>query len=435
MSKRFVITTWVALLTVLLLVVACGPAVSPDEAAELTRTAETGGETADGEAAENEAAVEESAPAGEPASGESVTTESGLVFTETQIGTGRAPEVGDLISMNAVGTLEDGTEFINTITQGSPIVVTMTEENLFPGWVEGLLLMKEGGKASLIIPPELAFGEEGAGGFIPPNATLNMDIELLSAAPPPTPPEVAEDDLTTTDSGLQYYDIVEGSGDIPVNGQDVVINYSVWLQDGNTFIASTFDSEEQQTFTLGSDMLLPGWDEGISTMKPGGRRLLVIPPELALGEQGGGQIPPNSTLLMEVELVEVKPLVLPTEVSEADFTTTDSGLKYYDLVEGDGEEAVSGSTVTVNYTGWLTDNVKFDSSLDAGFPFNFTLGAGEVIQGWDEGVAGMKVGGKRQLIIPAELGYGDGGAGTIPPGATLVFEVELMDVQPPATEE
>jgi FKBP-type peptidyl-prolyl cis-trans isomerase len=128
-------------------------------------------------------------------------------------------------------------------------------------------------------------------------------------------------------------------------------------------------------------------------------------------------------------------LVLPTEVSEADFTTTDSGLKYYDLVEGDGEEAVSGSTVTVNYTGWLTDNVKFDSSLDAGFPFNFTLGAGEVIQGWDEGVAGMKVGGKRQLIIPAELGYGDGGAGTIPPGATLVFEVELMDVQPPATEE
>lgn len=430
MSKRFAMTTWVALLTVLLLLVACGPAVSSEEAAEMTRVAESGGEATEGEA------VTESAPAGEPASGESVTTDSGLIFTETLIGTGRAPEEGDLISMNVVGTLEDGTEFINTYTQGSPISVTMTEEALFPGWVEGLLLMKEGGKATLTIPPDLAFGEEGAAGFIPPNATLNMDIELLSAAPPPTPPEVAEGDLTTTDSGLQYYDLVEGSGDTPVRGQDVVIHYAAWLQDGNTFIASTFNGEDPLTFTLGSDAsVFPGWDEGVSTMKPGGRRLLVIPPELALGEQGGGQVPPNATLLMEVELLEAKPLVLPTEVSEADFTTTDSGLKYYDLVEGDGEEAVSGNTVTVNYTGWLTDNVKFDSSFDAGFPFIFTLGAGEVIPGWDEGVAGMKVGGKRQLVIPAELGYGEGGAGTIPPNATLVFEVELVDTQPAPTPE
>lgn len=429
MSKRFAVSTWVALLTVLLLLVACGPAVSPDEAAEMTRTAESGGEAAEGEAAT------EGTTAGETASGEATTTDSGLIYTETQAGTGRTPETGDQISMNVVGTLEDGTEFINTYTQGSPITIVMTEENLFPGWVQGLLLMKEGGKATLTIPPDLAFGEEGAGGFIPPNATLKMDVELLSAAPPPAPPEVAESDLTTTDSGLQYYDLVEGTGDIPVNGQDVVVNYSAWLQDGNTFIASTFDSGEPTTFTLGSEMgVFPGWDEGVSTMKPGGRRLLVIPPELALGEQGGGQVPPNSTLLMEVELVEVKPLVLPTEVSEADFTTTDSGLKYYDLVEGDGAEAVSGGTVTVNYTGWLTDNMKFDSSFDSGFPFIFTLGNGEVIQGWDEGVAGMKVGGKRQLVIPAELGYGEGGAGTIPPGATLIFEVELIDAQPPTTE-
>ena len=164
-------------------------------------------------------------------------------------------------------------------------------------------------------------------------------------------------------------------------------------------------------------------------MKPGGKRYLVIPPELALGEQGGGRIPPNSTLIMEVELLEVKPILLPTEISEDDFTVTDSGLKYYDIVEGDGAEATSGSTVTVNYTGWLTDNVKFDSSLDRSTPFSFTLGSGQVITGWDEGVAGMKVGGKRQLVIPAELGYGDTGSGIIPPGATLVFEVELLGVE------
>ncbi len=169
-------------------------------------------------------------------------------------------------------------------------------------------------------------------------------------------------------------------------------------------------------------------------MQPGGKRYLVIPPELALGEEGGGRIPPNAVIIMEVELLEVKPLLLPTEISEEDFTVTDSGLRYYDIVEGDGAEATSGSTVTVNYTGWLTDNVKFDSSLDSGVPFPFTLGTGAVIPGWDEGLVGMKVGGIRQLVIPAELGYGETGSGMIPPGATLIFEVELLDVQAASTE-
>jgi peptidylprolyl isomerase len=109
---------------------------------------------------------------------------------------------------------------------------------------------------------------------------------------------------------------------------------------------------------------------------------------------------------------------------------TATGLKQQDLKVGDGPEAVAGKTVEVHYTGWLENGTKFDSSLDRGEPFAFRLGAGEVIQGWDQGVAGMKVGGKRKLIIPAELGYGQAGAGeAIPPGATLVFEVELLGVR------
>ncbi|MES9956363.1 MAG: FKBP-type peptidyl-prolyl cis-trans isomerase [Sedimenticola sp.] len=108
---------------------------------------------------------------------------------------------------------------------------------------------------------------------------------------------------------------------------------------------------------------------------------------------------------------------------------TDSGLKYEDLVEGDGEQAKAGNNVTVHYTGWLTDGSKFDSSLDRNDPFRFPLGAGRVIRGWDEGVQGMKVGGKRKLTIPPQLGYGAAGAGgVIPPNATLVFEVELLEV-------
>ena len=109
---------------------------------------------------------------------------------------------------------------------------------------------------------------------------------------------------------------------------------------------------------------------------------------------------------------------------------SDTELKIEKLTEGTGEAARKGERVTVHYTGWLTDGSKFDSSVDRGDPFQFVLGAGQVIQGWDEGVAGMKVGGHRTLIIPPQMGYGAAGAGgVIPPNAVLVFDVELLDVQ------
>ncbi len=109
---------------------------------------------------------------------------------------------------------------------------------------------------------------------------------------------------------------------------------------------------------------------------------------------------------------------------------TDSGLKVEELVEGDGAVAAAGQQVVVHYTGWLTDGRKFDSSHDRAEPFDFALGRGHVIRGWDEGVAGMKVGGRRRLTIPPQLGYGARGAGgVIPPNATLVFEVELLEIR------
>ena len=110
--------------------------------------------------------------------------------------------------------------------------------------------------------------------------------------------------------------------------------------------------------------------------------------------------------------------------------TTKSGLKYVELKEGTGDAAKAGDQVSVHYTGWLKDGKKFDSSVDRGEPFGFKLGAGQVIKGWDEGVQGIKVGGKRKLIIPPELGYGSRGAGSVvPPNAELTFEVELLKIQ------
>jgi peptidylprolyl isomerase len=133
-------------------------------------------------------------------------------------------------------------------------------------------------------------------------------------------------------------------------------------------------------------------------------------------------------------IVFVMAMVLFVTAAEAKIVTTKSGLKFEDLKVGTGKVAENGKMVSVHYTGWLDDNgkqgKKFDSSLDRGQPFVFPLGAGRVIKGWDEGVAGMKVGGQRRLLIPANLGYGSRGAGAaIPPNADLIFDVELLEVK------
>lgn len=125
-----------------------------------------------------------------------------------------------------------------------------------------------------------------------------------------------------------------------------------------------------------------------------------------------------------------RPMAAAENSATGQEVTTSSGLKYVDQAVGTGEAAVAGKNVSVHYTGWLENGKKFDSSVDRGQPFSFPLGAGRVIKGWDEGVQGMKVGGKRKLTIPSDLGYGSRGAGgVIPPNATLIFDVELLGVK------
>lgn len=236
----------------------------------------------------------------------------------------------------------------------------------------------------------------------------------------------------TTPSGLQYVEIQAGSGDAPGTGSVVAVHYRGTLSDGTVF-DSSFERGEPIRFPLGQGMVIAGWDEGIGMMRVGGKARLVVPPELGYGPQGYPPvIPANATLTFDVELVEILPAPpeAPTELAESAYTTTSSGLKYVDLAVGSGTSAVRGKTVVVHYTGWLADGTMFDSSLTRGEAFSFPLGGGRVIKGWDEGVAGMQIGGRRQLVIPASLGYGDRGAGgVIPGGATLIFEVELLEVR------
>lgn len=279
--------------------------------------------------------------------------------------------------------------------------------------------------------PEPVVEEEPA---VEPTATEAAAEE--PAEPTGSDSQAGDEELTSTASGLQYVILEDGSGEKPEPGGIVEVHYTGTLEDGTKF-DSSYDRGEPIQFALGQGQVIPGWDEGISLLNVGDKARLVIPPDLAYGERGaGGVIPPNATLIFEVELVSVQPPPppppeAPTEVEEADYTTTDSGLKYYDFEEGTGESPETGQGVSVHYTGWLEDGTMFDSSLTRGQPFEFQVDVGQVIPGWDEGVASMKVGGKRQLVIPSDLAYGEQGAGggIIPPNATLVFEVELLEVK------
>lgn len=236
-----------------------------------------------------------------------------------------------------------------------------------------------------------------------------------------------------TKSGLRYTDTVVGTGDEAKAGQTVTVNYKGTLKNGTVFDQSY--GREPFKFILGAGQVIPGWDEGVAGMKTGGKRTLVIPAKLGYGKDGtpDGTIPRNATLNFEIELLSVIGEAPTTPASTTQdttqMTTTASGLQYADETVGTGAEAKSGQTVTVNYKGMFQDGKIFDQSYGRG-PFSFKLGGGQVIKGWDEGVAGMKVGGKRKLVIPSDLAYGKRGAGgVIPPDATLVFEVELLDTK------
>jgi FKBP-type peptidyl-prolyl cis-trans isomerase len=237
----------------------------------------------------------------------------------------------------------------------------------------------------------------------------------------PSMPALDSKEWKKNTSGLEIWDVKEGKGAAAAAGAKVKVHYTGWLTNGEIFDSSVVRKEPIE---FGLDGLIKGWQEGIPGMKIGGVRRLKIPPALAYGDKVKGSIPANSTLVFEIELLatEEKPMLPKLDAKE--WKKLDSGLEVWDVKEGEGEAVKKGGTVTVHYTGWLTDGKQFDSSI-GGKPITFPLSG--VIKGWQEGIPGMKPGGTRRLKIPAELGYGKAGAGDdIPPNAVLVFEVQLI---------
>ncbi|MGI9624719.1 MAG: FKBP-type peptidyl-prolyl cis-trans isomerase [Acidimicrobiales bacterium] len=274
-----------------------------------------------------------------------------------------------------------------------------------------------------------------------------------TSAPTPTPaPEIDNTDLDVKPlvlvpdedppATLEAEDIVVGSGSVAASGDYLIMQYvGVSYSSGLEFDAS-WERGQPFTFTLGEGQVISGWDEGIAGMAVGGRRVLVIPPDQAYGESGSGSgsIGPNETLIFAVDLVGVVPAELEKpEVEVPEEPATE--LVVEDLWEGTGETAAPCDPEALDDCGLLwvhyvgvaqSDGVQFDSTWDRGRDqlVIIALGLDQVIPGWDEGMEGMKVGGRRKLVIPPELAYGEAGAGDglIAPDETLVFVVDLIAI-------
>ena len=239
----------------------------------------------------------------------------------------------------------------------------------------------------------------------------------------PTTPE-APAPAPALDVPFGFTDLEEGEGPGMQDGWLLAIDYTGWVYDpatadnrGQEFGSTS--AEGPFSFRLGFGLLIPGIEQGLAGMRVGGLRRIIVPPDLGFGVQGTSFIPGNATLLVEVELLGGAEV--PFEI--------------VDLREGDGEEAANGRSLSMAYHGWLYDLTAEDNKGDsfdsttAEAPFTFTLGAGEVIAGWDLGIVGMRVGGRRRIVIPHGRAYGAAGRPPqIPAYATLLFEVELLAV-------
>ncbi len=232
---------------------------------------------------------------------------------------------------------------------------------------------------------------------------------------------------STEEEGLDVLDRVVGQGPAAKEGQCLTLLYTGWLENGHKF-GSSIDENKSYGFHLNVGQEIEGWHKGIRGMRVGGVRRLIIPPGLAYGNTGKDPIPPNATVIYEIELLGIADLPEGATCKGSELPA----VQIEDLDVGDGQTAAEGQCLSVHYTGWLENGTKFDSSVDRNRPFQFQLGANQVIMGWDKGVPGMRVGGKRKLTIPPHLGYGNKGILVgLPNNATLTFEIELLDILAP----
>lgn len=345
-------------------------------------------------------------------------TASGLEYGFLRRGNDEpAPGRDDVVEVHYTGWLLDGTKFDSSRDRGQSATFGVTQ--VIAGWTEGLQLMTPGARVKLVIPGELAYGEQGRPGQIPPNATLVFDVELLKVMRMPKLRPATPAAQQTTAGGIKWETVVAGKGAVPGPDQGVALRYAIWRNDGELLDCSERRQNQRISGTLAS-MQYAFLRELVAQCKVG----TIVRAEVPQSEFQGA----NGDTVWELELVAVNDLPRFRTCDPAKTVTTQSGLQYEVLAAGEGDSPKATDVVQVHYTGWLTDGTIFDSSHARGEPTEFPLN--RVIRGWTEGVQRMQPGAKFLFTIPGDLAYGSRGSPPkIPANATLVFLIELIAVK------
>lgn len=412
-------------------------------------------------------------------------TKSGIFYKmhiENQ--SGEPVQQGDMLNMDMVYRTDDSVLF-SSIKNQQPMSLPLMEKQYEGDIYEALALLKVGDSATFILDAEAFFlqtaGMQQLPDFIEPGSKLYFDVKLNSARSETEiederqqqmeireglePQELAEyletNNITVspTESGIYIIEHEKGSGPVVNEGDRIKAHFNISTVTGSQ-LYSSYETGEPMDIEIGRRFDNEGVTEALATMRKGTKATVIVPSELAFGREGrGDMVPPYTTMVYEIEVVdrttkeefekqqqqqerEMKQREEQSRAGEKgniekymqennlEGAPTATGLYYIEQVKGDGPKPEAGQKVKVHYTGTLLDGSKFDSSVDRGEPFEFQLGMGQVIKGWDEGIAMMNVGSKGLLIVPFDLAYGSRDMGArIPAYSTLVFEVELLGVE------